>query len=67
MSMKGRTLEKFVTILLTMLLASVQVQAAEEEQIVIEDLTVPQLRAEIEKLELMIAERDRIIEEMKNV
>ena len=26
-----------------------------------------ELRAEIEKLELMIAERDRIIEEMKNV
>jgi len=51
MSMKGRTLEKFVTILLTMLLASVQVQAAEEEQIVIEDLTVPQLRAEIEKIQ----------------
>ncbi len=51
MSMKGRVLEGFVTILLTMLLASVQVHAAEEEQIVIEDLTVPQLRAEIEKIQ----------------
>lgn len=51
MSMKGRVLEGFVTILLTMLLASVQVHAAEEEQIVIEELTVPQLRAEIEKIQ----------------
>jgi prefoldin subunit 5 len=31
------------------------------------DDKVYQLRAEIEKLELMIAERDRIIEELKNV
>lgn len=51
MSMKGRVQEGFVTILLTMLLASMQVHAAEEEQIVIEDLTVPQLRAEIEKIQ----------------
>jgi hypothetical protein len=51
MRMKGRVLEGFVTILLATLLASVQVQAAEEEQIVIEDLTVPQLRAEIEKIQ----------------
>jgi hypothetical protein len=51
MSMKGRVLEGFVTILLTILLASLQVHAAEEEQIVIEDLTVPQLRAEIEKIQ----------------
>ncbi len=50
MRMKGRLPERVVTILLTTLLASVQVQAAEEEQIVIEDLTVPQLRAEIEKI-----------------
>jgi hypothetical protein len=49
--MKGRVREGFVTILLATLLASVQVQAAEEEQIVIEDLTVPQLRAEIEKIQ----------------
>jgi len=51
MRMKGRVLEGFVTILFTTLLASAQVHAAEEEQIVIEDLTVPQLRAEIEKIQ----------------
>lgn len=41
----------FVTFILTALMASVQVQAAEEEQIVIEDLSVPQLRSEIEKIQ----------------
>ena len=51
MRMKGRVLEGFVTIFFTTLLASAQVHAAEEEQIVIEDLTVPQLRAEIEKIQ----------------
>lgn len=51
MHTKGRALEGFVTILLTVFLAATQVRGAEEEQIVIEDLTVPQLRAEIEKIQ----------------
>ena len=44
-------------------------QRAEDLQIDCNQLedTLYQLRAEIEQLELMIAERDRIIEETKNV
>jgi phage shock protein A len=44
-------------------------QKAEDLQIDCNQLDdkVYELRAEIEQLELMIAERDRIIEEMKNV
>ena len=44
-------------------------QKAEDLQIDCNQLedTLYQLRDEIEQLELMIAERDRIIEEMKNV
>ena len=44
-------------------------QKAEDLQIDCNQLedTLYQLRAEIEQLELMIAERDRIIEETKNV
>jgi chromosome segregation ATPase len=44
-------------------------QRAEDLQIDCNQLDdkVYQLRAEIEKLELMIADRDRIIEELKNV
>jgi peptidoglycan hydrolase CwlO-like protein len=44
-------------------------QIAEDLQIDCNQLDdkVYELRAEIEKLELMIAERDRIIEELKNV
>lgn len=51
MSMRRAVLEFFVTISLTALCIFAHVQAAEEEQIVIEDLTVPQLRAEIEKIQ----------------
>lgn len=51
MNIRRAVLECFVTISLTALMASAQGQAAEEEQIVIEDLSVPQLRAEIEKIQ----------------
>ena len=46
-----KALQGFVTILLTVLLGMSPVFGAEEEQIVIDDLTVPQLRAEIEKIQ----------------
>jgi len=49
--MRSRLLKAVVTISLTALFAAAQVQGAEEEQIVIEDLTVPQLRDEIEKIQ----------------
>jgi len=51
MNRKRAVLDIIVTILLTVLFATSQVQGAEEEQIVIEDLSVPQLRAEIEKIQ----------------
>lgn len=41
----------FVTIFLTSMLMASSTHAAEEQQIVIEDLSVPQLRAEIEKIQ----------------
>jgi hypothetical protein len=46
-----KALQGFVTILLTVLLGMSPVVGDEEEQIVIDDLTVPQLRAEIEKIQ----------------
>ena len=47
----GKVLQGFVTILLIALPGMSPVFGAEEEQIVIDDLTVPQLRAEIEKIQ----------------
>ncbi|MES3007104.1 MAG: hypothetical protein V4751_04960 [Pseudomonadota bacterium] len=51
MKMRRVVLERLVAIGLTVLCASSMVNGAEQEQIVIDDLTVPQLRAEIEKIQ----------------